>query len=172
MDEQASTASTAPDGRSRFPRSVVLAAAGLVVLVVVALGLALALPDRPAEYPEGSPEAAFQDYFEAWEARDYAAAHALLAADLRSDISVDEYRRMDADMRWIREQDRRVVLLEANVTGDRALLDLRIDQFSEGGLGGNRYSYQQTVPMVREDGAWYVDQALLGVEQAPYPGEY
>jgi hypothetical protein len=154
--------------RSGPPRSVLAAAAGIVALVVVAVVVAVALPDQPTSYPAGSPEAAFQGYYEAWEAGDIDAAYAHLSSDVARELTQDEYRRMDAEQSWQRQEDRRVVLLHSEITGDRAVLDLRVDQFYEGGLGGDRYSYERSVRLVREDGVWLVDEPLVGIESSGY----
>ncbi len=171
MDDPSAKVDTAPgtDGAGP-PRSVLVISVAIVTLIVVALIAVVALPDRPTEYPAGSPEAAFQDFYDAWEFRDIEAAYALLSSDIRSGMSLEDYRRMDSEMSWPRDEDRRIVLLDVTVAGDRALLDLRVDQFSSGALGGERYSHDQTVPLVRENGAWYVDQGLLGVEVVFYQG--
>lgn len=155
---------------ARFPPAVVLVGIALVVLVVLALVVAVVLPPRPATYPAGSPEARFQAFYSAWEARDLDTAYALLSAEVRASITPAEYRRMDDEMVWVRSQDRRVLLLASEITADRAVLDLRVETFSSGGLGGQRYSYDQSIRLVREDGEWFIDQGLLGVEPGYYPG--
>ena len=48
---------------------------------------------------------------------------------------MNEYRNRDSERSWQRDQDRRLVLLGADVTGERALLNLRVDEFIGGGLG-------------------------------------
>lgn len=170
MDAQTPTTATQPVPPVGIPKSIVLAGAGIVALVVVALLVAVALPRQPATYPPGSPEAAFQSYYAAWEEHDLETAYALLSSDVRSDIDVAEYRRIDSEFSWQRSEDRRVVLLSADADGDRALLTLRVDEFYPGAPAGvDRYSREQTVPMVREDGTWYVDQGLAGLEVVYYP---
>jgi hypothetical protein len=171
MNEPSTTLDIPPDtGGGRLPRSVLVVGGAIAALIVIALIVVLAVPDRPTEYPPGSPEAAFQGFYEAWESHDLDGAYARLSSDIRSDVTPADYRRMDSETSWARDQDQRVVLLDAVVTGDRATLELRIDQFSAGALGGERYSRSQTVPLVRENGAWYVDQGLLGVEVGHYQG--
>ncbi len=147
---------------------MLVATLAIVALIVVAVIVAVALPDSPTTYPAGSPEAAFQDYYEAWETGDTDEAYAHLSSNVTGDLTRDEYRRMDSEQSWQRQEDRRVVLLGSEVTGDRAVLELRIDQFYEGGLGGNRYSSDRSVRLVREDGVWYVDEPLVGVESVGF----
>lgn len=151
-----------------FPRSVLLAVAGIVALVVLALFVAVAIPDRPTEYPAGSAEAAFQDFYEAWETSDIETAYGLLSPDVTSELSLSEYRRLDAEQSWQRDQDRRVVLLGVDLTGDRAVLHVRVDEFAESRLGGQRYSFERSVRLAREGGTWLIDEPLVGIESAGY----
>lgn len=140
------------------------------VLVMLAIVVAVVLPERTTTYPAGSPEARFQAFYTAWEARELDTAYALLSDEVRASITPAEYRRMDDEMTWVRSEDRRVLLLASDVSTDRAVLDVRIETFSSGGFGGQRYGYEQAIRLVREGGEWFVDQALLGVEPAYDPG--
>jgi hypothetical protein len=83
-------------------------------------------------------------------------------------MTLAEYRRLDAEQAWQRDQDRRVLLLGADLIGDRANLRLRIDEFSQGGLGGNRYSSERTIRLVREGGVWLIDEPIVGIENVAY----
>lgn len=168
MDERPET-TTAPSTRSAgFPTSVLLVGVGIVALIVIALIVAVALPNRPTDYPAGSPEAAFQDFYEAWETGDIEAAYGHLSSDVTAELSLSEYRRLDGEQSWQRDQDRRLVLLGVDVTADRAVLHVRVDQFSEGGLGGERYSFERSVRLTRESGTWLIDEPLVGIELVAY----
>jgi hypothetical protein len=153
-----------PSGRAAVPRSVLLIGAAIVALVVVALIVAVALPNRPTDYATGSPEAAFQDFYEAWEAGDVEAAYGHLSSAVTADLTLTDYRRMDADWSWQRDQGRRLVLLSVDLTGERATLHVRVDEFYQGGLSGQRNSYERSVRLVRELGTWLIDEPLIGIE--------
>lgn len=168
MDDEAEVQAAGPSGRSRLPRSSLVAGLGIVALVAIAVIVAVTLPKAPATYPAGSPEAAFQAYYQAWETGDTDAAYTSLSSDVRHDLTSDEYRRRDSEQSWQRDEDRRVILLHSEIIGDRAVLDLRVDQFREGGLGGDRYSSDRSVRLVREDGVWLIDEPLVGIEPAGY----
>jgi hypothetical protein len=146
---------------------------GAVILAVAAVGvLAVAISSRPAPaYPADSPEAAFQAYYTAWEARDLETAYGLLSERIRASVTADGYRTADREYGWSRGESRRVVLTGARVAGDRATLDLRVDQSSSGGLFGatDTWSWDTSVALVREDGAWHVDDYLAGLEPLPAP---
>ena len=83
-------------------------------------------------------------------------------------MTLAEYRTMDADWAWQRDQSRRLVLLSADITDDRAVLRVRVDEFYEGGLGGQRNSSERSIPLVREGGAWLIDEPLVGIESGGY----
>jgi len=171
MDERSEPIEIAPAPprrRAGFPRPVLLAVAAIVALVALGLFVAVGLPDRPTRYPAGSAEAAFQDFYRAWEARDIEGAYGLLSPEVKAELSLSEYRRLDTEQSWQRERDRRVVLLGVDLTGDRAILDIRVDQFSEGGLGGRRDSFDRSVRLVRVGGAWLIDEPLVGIESDKY----
>ncbi len=168
MNEPSGVMTAPPSGSAAFPRSVVLIGAAISALVVIALIVAVALPNRPTEYAAGSPEAAFQDFYEAWETGDIEAAYGHFSSTVTAEMSPAEYRRMDADWSWQRDQGRRLVLLNVDVTADRSVLRIRVDQFSEGGLAGERYSYERSVRLVRERGTWLIDEPLVGIESVPY----
>lgn len=168
MDERSDTTGAPADKGARFPKSVLFAGVGIVALVVIALVIALALPNRPTEYPAGSPEAAFQDFYEAWETNDLEAAYGHFSPAVTKDLSLSEYRRMNSDWSWQRDQDRRLVLLGADVTGDRAVLHVRVDEFTEGALGGQRNSFERPVRLALENGAWLIDEPLIGIESVGY----
>ncbi len=166
MSEPSGADSAAPTGSASFPRSVLLIGAAIVALVVTALIVAVALPNRPTDYAAGSPEAAFQDFYEAWEAGDVEAAYGHLSSTVTADLSLTEYRRMDTDWSWQRDQGRRLVLLSVDLTGERATLHIRVDEFYQGGLSGQRNSYERSVRLVRELGTWLIDEPLIGIESA------
>jgi hypothetical protein len=168
MDERPDITGAPADKAARFPKSVLFASVGIVALVVIALVIALALPNRPTEYPAGSPEAAFQDFYGAWETNDLEAAYGHFSPAVTKDLSLSEYRRMNSDWSWQRDQDRRLVLLGADVTGDRAVLHVRVDEFTEGALGGQRNSFERPVRLALENGAWLIDEPLIGIESVGY----
>jgi hypothetical protein len=163
---ESGTASSAPT--YGFPRSVLVAGVAIVALVVIAIIAAVALQSRPTEYAVGSPQAAFQDYYRAWERHDIDAAYGDLSSAVTKELSLTEYRNADSEQSWQRTQDRRLVLLGADVTGDRAVLNIRVDEFSGGGIGGQRYSSERSVRLVREGGNWMIDEPLAGIESVGY----
>lgn len=167
MEHPPSSGQASPP-RASLPGSVLAVGAAIVVLIALAVVVVLAVPKGPTAYDPGSPEAAFQAFYQAYEAGDVEGAYGLLGAAVRDQLTLAEYRRLAAEHAWQRDQDRRVVLLGTDVTGDRANLRLRVDQFSGGGLGGDRYSDERTIRLVREHGAWLIDDPIIGIENVSY----
>ena len=154
--------------RARIPRVGLVVVGAIVALIALALVLVIAVPKGPTTYDPGSPEAAFQAFFHAYEAGDVDGAHALLSSSVKQQLTLAEYRRLDAEHGWQRDEDRRVVLLRTDISGDRASLHLRIDQFSGGGLGAARNSQDRTIRLVRENQAWFIDEPIVGVEYVAF----
>ena len=167
MQAPSEITSTPSPSRAGFPRSILLVGGAIVALVVLALVVAVAVPRQPTTYAAGTPEAAFQAFYKAWEDGDIDAAYGHLSSSVAADLTLAEYRRLDAEQSWQRGQDRRLVLLAADVTGDRATLRIRVDEAS-GGLGGDRYSSERSVRLVRENDAWRIDEPLVGIESVAY----
>lgn len=163
-----STTTGEPAVRGGLPRSMLLVGAAIGTLIVIAMIVVLVIPDRPATYAPGTPEAAFQSFYSAWEDGDTDAAYEALSAGVTADLDRNAYRRMDAEQAWQRDQDRRLVLLGVDVTGERAVLRVRVDEFAGGGIGGGRYSFERSVLLVREDGTWRIGEPLVGIESVAY----
>ena len=158
----------APTTIGRPARRIILIVTAIVAVAVVSTALALLGSRGPTTYPPGSPEAAFQSYLVAWEGHDYEATYAAFAPAVREDVTIADYRAMVAG--WgDGSGSRRIVLEEARVNGDHATLDLRIDYRADGGLfGSSTWSQDVSIVMVRQDGAWLINQPLIGVEPQPW----
>ncbi len=168
MDHPAPSVEPSTPARARIPTAGLVVLGAIVALIGVALILVLAVPKGPTTYEPGSPEAAFQRFFQAFEAGDLDGAHGLLSSSIKEQLTLAEYRRVGAEHGWQLDEDRRVVLLGTDVTGDQASLHLRIDQFNGGGLGAARNSYERTIRLVREHGAWLIDEPIVGIEHVAY----
>jgi hypothetical protein len=168
MNHPAPSVDPSTPARARIPTAGLVVLGAIVALIGVAVVLVLADPKGPTSYEPGSPEAAFQSFVQAGEAGDPEGAHALFSSSIKAEVTLAEYRRVSAEHEWQRDESRRVVLLGTDVTGDRASLHLRIDQFNGGGLGAARTSYERTIRLIRERGAWLIDEPIVGVEYVSY----
>jgi hypothetical protein len=157
-------AGIAPRGEKRSGKVRLAAAAGLGVVAAALLALAI-LGREPAVFQPGTPEHAFQSYYTAWEAEDLDAAYAWFSRDVQATMTLAEYRRYAREQwGWSRDDTRRIVLEGIDRAGTRATLRIRVEHFSAGGLGGNRYSYALSFRLVENDGAWFIDEPLAGLE--------
>lgn len=131
-----------------------------VVIVAVAVGAMLTIDQQDAEYPAGSPEAAFQAYLRAWESGDADLAWAALSSRAQEQIPLDRFRSAnahqpdDAHSIWIDDvirHDERVVLL------------LAIESLSEDGLlRRDRERASARMTLVRENDDWKIDSPASG----------
>jgi hypothetical protein len=159
-------------------RSLLFIGAGILALVVLAVGVVLLAEARgPATFAAGGPEETMQRYLAAWDERDYEAAYAFFSEEVRADVTLDEYeqqaRAYGGEFSGFGEIA--VYIDNAVVDGDRATLHLTVEQFYDdgGGLGGGGSSFrtEREVRMVQEAAGWKVDEPLIGIEQIPF-GEF
>lgn len=158
-------AAPAPPG-ARTRRHVIALGVAVVAIAAVALLLAVATGQRPAAFAPDTPEGSFQTYLAAWDAKDLDAAYATFSDRVHRGLTLAEYRSMARDLGYPTESERRVVLVASTPVGDRATLELRIDELGGGGMFGTQtvWSHTLLVDLIREGGQWRLDQALAGLE--------
>lgn len=159
-----------PPRRARRPIAVLgLAIVGFAVLALILAATAT----RPAtKFAADTPEGAVQAYLAAWDARDIDLAYASFSERVHGRLTVDQYRTVARDYQYRGSGERRVVLLGTNLHGDRASLDLRIDELGGVGIFGAQsvWSRPIAVDLVREHGAWRLDTALADLEPVSWYG--
>jgi hypothetical protein len=157
---------SAPHPTASLDRRILVGGGALAILFVAILAVALVVGARPASYPAGSPEAAFQAFVQASETGDTEAAYALLSPRIRSTwtyTAFDQQQRMYGD-----GGDRTLVYIDRTVSrGDDAVaLYLTIEHVYGEGLTSSRWTERDVpVRMALVDGTWYVDQALAGTQE-------
>lgn len=162
-------------GRSARPARSATAALRLGALVAVVAAMLVAVivvtAGRPAVYPSDGPEAAFQRYLAAWDAGDLEAAWSSFSDRIRAGTSAAEYADEILEFGADRSADRRVLVVERRVDDARARLGLRVEEYvADGGWGGgDLWSWEVTVVLVREDDAWHLDTYLAGLDPMPAP---
>lgn len=152
-------------------RSLLVIGCGVVILVVVAVIAVVLLGSRDAQpFAADTPEGVVQRHLAAVEDEDYETAWGYLSAAVRSDMSMDEYRRAAQDYGSYRVGSRRVLFDRSEVDGDRARVWLTVEEYYDGGpfSGANTYRSPREIALVREDGKWQIDDPLIGLE--PMPG--
>lgn len=143
----------------------------VAILAVVAVGLSAARD--PDQFPADSPQAALQAYLQAFDAEDYEAAYASFSADVQRQMSLEEFERAATDYGMYATESRHVLydgVDQVQTDGDeRATLRLTVEVSYGDVLFADRYSYPTEVRMLREDGVWRIDQALVHLDPAPVP---
>jgi len=153
------TPATGPRSSSR-PIWLIGAIVALVLMVVAAATFLLVSDDEVATYPPGSPEAAYQEYAQAWEAGDVETAWEAFTTRAQGRISKSEFRDTNT---WRGEEAMRIWIEHQTGTDDRAVLNLSIDFTYDGGLfGTDRHTESSRVTLLREDGEWKIDTPLVG----------
>lgn len=150
-------------------RSLIYIGLGVVALTVVTIAAVLLAGDRePAEFAADSPEAALQRYLTAYEDGDLEAAHEYFSSDVRGQMDLEAYQRaVDSWGFGPAEENRSVLFDRVSGTGDRVELHLIVEEFYGEGLSGETYRSPRDVRLVREDGGWRIDQALVWLDPAP-----
>ncbi|HEX5038702.1 MAG TPA: hypothetical protein VFW95_01025 [Candidatus Limnocylindria bacterium] len=152
-------------------RTLLAIGAGVIALVVVTLAVVLLTDDggRTSFAPD-SPEAALQAYLAALEDEDVDVAYAAFSDDVRSRVNADAFER-EVGLRDAGSSDgpdTRYLVTASNVDGDTALVTVTVEEFYGDGLNGSTNRYDHEIHLVREEGAWHIDEPLVWLESAPY----
>jgi hypothetical protein len=156
-------------------RSILLIGAAILGLLVLVVTVVLVAGGRePQRYPPDSPRGVVQRYLAAWDERDYAAAYAFFSSQVRGTLSEADYLAAAADYaRYGRPPNgsARGVFIDGVTDGStRVTVRLTVEEVVGNGLDTSVYRSPRTVALVREGTEWRIDEALLWLDQGPYPG--
>lgn len=158
-------------GVRRSARPYVIAVVAVVVFALAAFVAILVVSRPTTTYPAGSPETELQAYLAAYQADDLEAAYGHFSSDVRARMSLSQFEGLAGGYRWQDEEGRRIVLAGSNQTAnERVTLDVTIEHMTTNVFGASRWSQPLSVRMVKEQGTWRIDDALVGTEPAPYMG--
>lgn len=140
----------------------------VVALAIVATLVVLTGDRDVASYDESTPEGVLQRYLAAFDASDLERAHAYFSSDVQADMDAEAFERV-VEMYGAHgtETTRRVLFDDRAGDGDRVRLQLTVEELYGEGLGASTSRYQREIRMVREDGAWRIDEPLVWLEPAP-----
>ena len=148
-------------------RQVLIIGLALVALVILTVVAVLLAGSRTVSFPEDSAEHALQQYLQAFEDGDLEAAYAFFSSDVQQEMSLEEFEQ-NAQFHGPGmvggDTQRRVSVDRVEETDDGARIHLVVQDFYGGGLGSSGYSFERTVRMTREQGAWRIDEPLIGIE--------
>ena len=152
-------------------RSLLAIGAGVIALVIVTLAAVLLTDsDDGTSFAPDSPESALQAYLAALQDGDVDAAYAIFSNEVRSRVSADAFEREVRlrDTGTPDGPDTRYLVTATNVDGDTALVTVTVEEFYGDGLNGSTNRYDHEIHLVREHGAWHIDEPLVWLESAPY----
>jgi hypothetical protein len=146
-------------------RTIVILGGLVALLVVTAVVVSLVLaPGEPASYPADSPEYAFQRYYQALQDGDTRAAYSLFSARVQRQLSYDQFAAYAGRQPQTSEQSP-IVRIDRVTRGDEgATLSLSLEQRFGSGFGQSSDVQQRSVRLVQENGAWKIDDAIVGVD--------
>lgn len=137
----------------KSPRLLVWITAGIIVLLV-AVSITVAI-SQPAEFEPGSPEAVVQSYIQAVLDGDGEAAWNLLTPDLQRRCSP-----ADLDDHYGRGGSRTVVLIETDIDGDIARVDLEFTtSYGDDPFDVSEYTNREQARLRLVDNEWRISMA-------------
>jgi hypothetical protein len=154
-------------------RSLILIAGAVVALAAVTILVVLLVGrDRTATYGADTPEGTVQRYLAAFEAGDLATAHGFFSSRVTAGMDLDAYRR-NVDLQGQSyanpRASRRVLFERTTGSGDVVTVSLTVEEFSGDGLNGSTYRSSRDIRLVRQNGAWRIDEPLVWLDPAPMP---
>ena len=152
-------------------RTIAVIGGVVALLVVAAVVAALTLGSRGATtFPSGSPEAAFQAYYRAYQDGDLATAYGYFSRTVHGQMTQAQYSQYVSAYGGSMSPpgaSERLTVDGVATHGATATLSLTVEQLYGSGIDVQRSTYTRQVRLVQEDGAWKVDEALLGLNPAP-----
>ncbi|MDW7982462.1 MAG: nuclear transport factor 2 family protein [Thermomicrobium sp.] len=158
------------------PTRFILGLGGALLALIAVTAVLVFVAERrgPPHYPADSPEATVVAYVEAVRAADRDRVLALLSTRVRQELEQRERSEFsydfDADLRGGSEslQQARVRIDRTVTTGERATVTLTVERtsaelqpsFPFPIFGGGTFRYQRTIALVREGGAWKIDELV------------
>ena len=138
---------------SKSNRLLAVMAIGLVALIAVA-AVFVAIQE-PATFDPDTAEGVTQAYVVAMLDEDAEAAHALLTPELQARCDVDDF-----GYGYYGREDPRITIVDTDIDGDRAAIDVKFTvTYSDGLFGYSESSREESFKLTRGDGAWRISAA-------------
>jgi hypothetical protein len=165
-----SSSGGSPPGTGSSTRVIAIALAVVAALVALAVVAILAFGGGVREYPAGTPEATVQAYVRALDSSDLTGAYAQLSTRLKATLSQSGFADRAAMYGYgYGDTIGRVVRIDrTDVRDDRATVFLTVETYyGGGGLTPSRSTVHPSLQLVRENGAWKLDQLYVSPELFP-----
>lgn len=154
-------------GMNAHDRSLVLVAGGVVAVTILAIVVVLVAGGRqPETFPADTPEGTIQRYLSAFDAGDHAAAYDFFSTEVRRRMSLDDYTLMvdQTGHDFGGAQTGRVLFDTVDVSGDTARVRLTVERIYGDGLSTSTSRSTSEIRLVREAGAWRIDEPLVWLD--------
>jgi hypothetical protein len=140
--------------------------AGVLALIIISIVVTLVAAGNAEPLPEGSPEAAVQNYLQAIDDGDLTAAYAMLADDRQATCDATEYRQFTQGGR---DADMRLSLDNVDVIDTTALVAVRVTSFrGDPPFDFSENSYSALFQLELVDGTWRVEEAPWPFSGCPF----
>ncbi len=98
----------------------------------------------------------------------FTTAYGFFLTRAQKQLSLDQYSTYaTSSMTGATDQDARITVNRVEGSETSKTLYLTVEHVSGGGIELNTWTYDLSVPLVRESGEWKIDQLLLGTSPAP-----
>lgn len=154
-------------GMNAHDRSLVLVAGGVVAITILAIVAVLVAGSRePEAFPADTPEGTIQRYLSAFDAGDHAAAYGFFSAEVRDRMSPDDYAQMIDQSGYYAGggETGRVLFDSIEGSGDTARVRLTVERIYGDGLSTSTSRSTSEIRLVREAGAWRIDEPLVWLD--------
>lgn len=143
------------------PDRTVLAIGGAVVAIVIAAVIVVLALGEPsvAEYDPDSPEGTVQRYLRAAYAGDDETALELLSERARNEVEDREFGRLFCEQ----SEGHLVRIDDVEINEARATVRLTVEDVSGSALDFDRYEWERSVLLVRENDSWKIDEPYFCV---------
>ena len=128
---------------------------GAVLLgVLLIASIAVALLEREESLPEGTPEAAVQDFLRVVQEDNFELAYSFLSEELKEDCSIQDFAGGITSVKD-RLEDNRITLENTRTVEGSAFVTVRMTRFHGSGVfGSSESSFEQRFILRQEEGHW------------------
>ena len=140
--------------------------AGVLALIIISIVVTLVAAGDAEPLPEGTPQAAVQDYLQAIDDGDLTAAYAMLTDERQAICDASEYRRFTQGGR---DTDMRLSLDNVDVIGTTALVAVRVTSFrGDPPFDFSENTHSDLFQLDFIDGTWRIDEAPWPFSGCPF----
>ena len=138
-----------------------------MLIVVAVIVLVVIVPRSAQTYAEDTPEGTLQRYLRALDEGDSETAYSFFSREVKRDFPLSEFENgLPSPDLGLDEIPRTVRVAGVDMRGDTATLRLAVDEYVDVLPLSREYRSERRIRLIREDGAWKIDQPLHGLGPA------